>query len=104
MNLSDFKSGKIINEISQKTYSWDSPSNIALVKYWGKNLDQTPKNPSISLTLSNCKTTTKVEFVKSGLKSDSVNFEIIFEGQKNCLLYTSPSPRDRQKSRMPSSA
>eukprot|EP00828_Plagiopyla_frontata_P043699 TRINITY_DN691_c0_g1_i3.p3 TRINITY_DN691_c0_g1~~TRINITY_DN691_c0_g1_i3.p3 ORF type:complete len:125 (-),score=30.97 TRINITY_DN691_c0_g1_i3:25-399(-) len=28
----------------------------------------------------------------------------IFEEVKNCLLYTSPSPRDRQKSRMPSSA
>ena len=27
------------------------------------------------------------------------------DGKKNpCLLYTSPSPRDRQKSRMPSSA
>ena len=26
------------------------------------------------------------------------------DGQVNCLLYTSPSPRDRQKSRMPSSA
>ena len=25
-------------------------------------------------------------------------------GITNCLLYTSPSPRDRQKSRMPSSA
>ena len=25
-------------------------------------------------------------------------------GYWNCLLYTSPSPRDRQKSRMPSSA
>ena len=25
-------------------------------------------------------------------------------GRKACLLYTSPSPRDRQKSRMPSSA
>ena len=25
-------------------------------------------------------------------------------GLKDCLLYTSPSPRDRQKSRMPSSA
>ena len=24
--------------------------------------------------------------------------------EKSCLLYTSPSPRDRQKSRMPSSA
>ena len=83
MNPSDFKSRKIINEISQKSYSWDSPSNIALVKYWGKNKDQTPKNPSISFTLSNCKTTTKVEFVKSSLKSNSVDFEIIFQGQKN---------------------
>ena len=27
-----------------------------------------------------------------------------FEESHNCLLYTSPSPRDRQKSRMPSSA
>ena len=26
------------------------------------------------------------------------------EGSKSCLLYTSPSPRDSQKSRMPSSA
>ena len=26
------------------------------------------------------------------------------EGVETCLLYTSPSPRDRQKSRMPSSA
>ena len=25
-------------------------------------------------------------------------------GPDDCLLYTSPSPRDRQKSRMPSSA
>ena len=28
----------------------------------------------------------------------------IAEKIDNCLLYTSPSPRDRQKSRMPSSA
>ena len=27
-----------------------------------------------------------------------------FPGGWDCLLYTSPSPRDRQKSRMPSSA
>ena len=34
-------------------------------------------------------------------------FEITTEGSveiDGCLLYTSPSPRDRQKSRMPSSA
>ena len=28
----------------------------------------------------------------------------VFAGDDSCLLYTSPSPRDRQKSRMPSSA
>ena len=31
--------------------------------------------------------------------------ELLNEGlSEDCLLYTSPSPRDRQKSRMPSSA
>ena len=34
----------------------------------------------------------------------SVNAHGICEVLKSCLLYTSPSPRDRQKSRMPSSA
>ena len=29
---------------------------------------------------------------------------VLLFGIFNCLLYTSPSPRDRQKSRMPSSA
>ena len=29
---------------------------------------------------------------------------VIGVGVRDCLLYTSPSPRDRQKSRMPSSA
>ena len=33
-------------------------------------------------------------------KLDVEDFLLIY----NCLLYTSPSPRDRQKSRMPSSA
>ena len=27
-----------------------------------------------------------------------------FKARQGCLLYTSPSPRDREKSRMPSSA
>ena len=30
---------------------WNSPSNIALVKYWGKKDNQIPQNPSISFTL-----------------------------------------------------
>ena len=44
--------------------SWESPSNIALIKYWGKKDIQLPSNPSISFTLSECKTTTEVHFSK----------------------------------------
>ena len=34
-----------------------------------------------------------------------INNQLFFISENNpCLLYTSPSPRDRQKSRMPSSA
>ena len=36
-----------------------------------------------------------IYLVENGMKEDEVN---------NCLLYTSPSPRDRTRSRMPSSA
>ena len=32
------------------------------------------------------------------------NILFLFADDYTCLLYTSPSPRDRQKSRMPSSA
>ena len=32
------------------------------------------------------------------------SYHLIVERDRTCLLYTSPSPRDRQKSRMPSSA
>ena len=43
------------------------------------------------------------------LKSENLQLEITIPAQYasqsySCLLYTSPSPRDRQKSRMPSSA
>ena len=31
-------------------------------------------------------------------------YTVKIKNNSNCLLYTSPSPRDRQKSRMPSSA
>ena len=48
------------------------------------------------------------EIVKSRTNlSWESNFDIIEDLGENanaCLLYTSPSPRDRQKSRMPSSA
>ena len=37
-------------------------------------------------------------------KLSGIEITNVLLGHRDCLLYTSPSPRDRQKSRMPSSA
>jgi Tfp pilus assembly protein PilF len=51
-------------------------------------------------------TATYTELAKGYLArgNTSAAFENAEKAVKACLLYTSPSPRDRQKSRMPSSA
>ena len=38
------------------------------------------------------------------IRTDGEKVDFFRELVADCLLYTSPSPRDRQKSRMPSSA
>lgn len=43
------------------TCRWSSPSNIAIVKYWGKLPGQIPANPSVSFTLDSCRTDTDLE-------------------------------------------
>ncbi len=63
----------------QGKVGWASPSNIALVKYWGKRGKQLPQNPSISFTLSECCTETFVEFEKA----DRLGFSFFFEGKEN---------------------
>ena len=60
--------------------TWQAPSNIALVKYWGKHGVQLPKNPSVSFTLSTACTTTTVTFQPKA-NEDKVSFELLFEGQ-----------------------
>ncbi len=55
--------GKENFTIQNRTVSESCPSNIALIKYWGKYKDQIPANPSISFTLNHCKTNTEMEFL-----------------------------------------
>ncbi|GAA4273019.1 diphosphomevalonate decarboxylase [Aquimarina gracilis] len=57
-----------------------SPSNIALVKYWGKRPVQLPENASISFTLDACKTTTSLSYKKKNKISEDFDFELFFEG------------------------
>ena len=60
--MNDFTGNKNF-AISSQMVSASCPSNIALIKYWGKYERQIPANPSISYTLNNCKTNTSMEFV-----------------------------------------
>lgn len=62
--------------------SWKAPSNIALVKYWGKKENQIPANPSISFTLDACATRTTLSYLKLDKPSDNFSFELFFEGNK----------------------
>ena len=60
--MNDFTGNKNF-AISSQMVSASCPSNIALIKYWGKYERQIPANPSVSYTLNNCKTNTYMEFV-----------------------------------------
>lgn len=60
---------------------WKAPSNIALVKYWGKKPNQIPANPSISFTLEHCTTTTSITFAKKERVTSAYAFELLFEGK-----------------------
>ncbi|ASF41939.1 diphosphomevalonate/mevalonate 3,5-bisphosphate decarboxylase family protein [Capnocytophaga endodontalis] len=65
--------------------TFKAPSNIALVKYWGKKGEQLPANPSISFTLTHCYTETSIDYERRSESSiasgDSFSFNFSFEGQ-----------------------
>ncbi|MCF6171669.1 MAG: diphosphomevalonate decarboxylase [Bacteroidales bacterium] len=67
--------------VPQGKISWRSPSNIALVKYWGKRDVQIPLNPSISFTLSKSYTETTVEY--SAAEEDEPGVQFFLEGEIN---------------------
>jgi diphosphomevalonate decarboxylase len=60
------------------TSSWRSPSNIALIKYWGKHGLQLPRNPSLSFTLSACHTNMTLTVEPSARNS---GIDILYDGQ-----------------------
>lgn len=88
MNTDQFLVKSDLKLIEKKSYTWQTPSNIALVKYWGKSNPQIPKNASISFTLNNCHTITTIGFTLKGhseLGSEShqkVDFDLFFEGKE----------------------
>lgn len=81
MNTQQFIPKELTKIIDKVSFSWKTPSNIALVKYWGKSNPQLPKNASISFTLNNCHTITTIHFSKKQ-QSNSIDFDLYFEGNK----------------------
>lgn len=81
MTEQDFILKSYDSDLNEGAVKCTSPSNIALVKYWGKRAHQIPENPSISFTLSNCKTITEVSFTKK--EGSDFSFDVYFEGEKN---------------------
>ena len=76
----DFKFNLIYSSLEKVSFEWSAPSNIALVKYWGKKTNQIPANPSISFTLNACKTITKLGVFKKE-NQDNFTFDLLFEGK-----------------------
>lgn len=81
MTERDFIPNVYNTTLEKGSVTWESPSNIALVKYWGKKKNQIPENPSISFTLNHCKTVTTLEFSKKD-DLESFDFEVYLEGEK----------------------
>ncbi len=82
MTEQDFVLKSHPKNVDQGSITYRSPSNIALVKYWGKKENQIPENPSISFTLDACATTTTLAFKKLDKKSNKFSFDLLFEGKR----------------------
>ncbi len=80
-----FENPKLVltrSEIEPGEVHWRSPSNLALVKYWGKYGKQLPRNPSLSFTLQNAFTETLVRYKARETQSkEKVVFSFAFEQQ-----------------------
>jgi len=71
------------SKITNQSFSSTAPSNIALVKYWGKKEGQIPTNASLSFTLQNCQTKTQLKCFRQKTTSEKIDFSVYFEEKLN---------------------
>lgn len=80
----DYKDPKLVIETSKieaGSISWRSPSNLAIIKYWGKHGRQLPRNPSISFTLDKAYTETSLKYEPKTGVDQGIALEFLFDGQ-----------------------
>ena len=82
----DYKNPGLVIESAQVepgNITWRSPSNLAILKYWGKHGVQLPHNPSLSLTLSSSFTDTLLEYKAKESGDRDISLEFFFHGEPN---------------------
>lgn len=82
MNYNNPKLLLDVAALPNNTITWRSPSNIALVKYWGKFGVQLPRNASVSFTLENAYTETTIHY-EPKTSNAPIDLVFLFEGQPN---------------------
>lgn len=74
------------NKVEEKqiieVIKWRCPSNIAIVKYWGKKENQIPCNSSLSMTLSKSFTEIDLQLLAKN-SNEEIEMDFFFEGKKN---------------------
>jgi diphosphomevalonate decarboxylase len=82
--MTDYKNQKLIvdsNQTPPGKVSWQSPSNIAIIKYWGKHGVQLPNNPSISFTLHEAYSRTELHYQVKEKQDQEIEIEFKFHGE-----------------------
>lgn len=85
--MQDYKNPKLVVDSAVTApgkFTWRSPSNLAIIKYWGKYGEQLPKNPSLSITLQHAVTETTVAFQpRKGKDNGQVSLAFFFHQAPN---------------------
>lgn len=82
----DYKNPKLTidpTNIEGGSFSWKSPSNLAIIKYWGKHGVQLPRNPSISFTLESAFTHTLLEYKPKTNSEEGIVLDFYFHEEQN---------------------
>lgn len=82
MTMIDYTNSRLIidsSKLEPGQVAWRSPSNLALIKYWGKYGRQLPQNPSISFTLDNAFTETTLSYRPKLGADEGIALEFFFD-------------------------
>ncbi len=85
-NMLDYKNPNLVitsQDVEPDSITWRSPSNIAILKYWGKHGVQLPRNPSVSLTLNSSFTDTMLEYRPKESGDKNISLEFFFHQEEN---------------------